>query len=82
MKATLSFDLNDPDDRQSHMRSVKALDMASVLWELSHNTGRKIENAIDNRESNPMTPEEVLELFTDELYSLLAAHNIDIDELY
>jgi len=28
MKATLEFDLNDPDDRMAHFRCVKSLDMA------------------------------------------------------
>jgi hypothetical protein len=31
MKANLEFDLNDPDDKQAHLRCVKALDMALAL---------------------------------------------------
>ena len=36
MKAKLTFDLNDPDDRLEHERCVKSLDIALVLWELTH----------------------------------------------
>ena len=34
-KAILEFDLNDSDDVMAHMRAVKSLDMASVLWEMA-----------------------------------------------
>ena len=31
MKATLSFDLSDPDDRKRHLQCVKSQDMAICL---------------------------------------------------
>ncbi len=37
MKAVLEFDIDDPFDRLSHMAAIKALDMASALFELLHN---------------------------------------------
>jgi len=37
MKATLTFDLDDPNDREVYRRHNKADDMASVLWDLCHN---------------------------------------------
>ena len=37
MKATLRFNLSDPDERMAHLRCIKALDMAIVLWEIRHN---------------------------------------------
>lgn len=33
-KAILKYDLTDVDDRMSHMRAVKSLDMMMVLWDL------------------------------------------------
>jgi len=33
-KAILKFDLTDMDDKMSHMRAVKSLDMMMVLWDL------------------------------------------------
>ncbi len=32
MRATLEFDLDEPTDRQAHMRCTKALDMACALF--------------------------------------------------
>jgi hypothetical protein len=34
MKAILEYDLNDSDDKMSHLRAVKSLDMAICLWEI------------------------------------------------
>ena len=33
MKATLTFNLDDIDDRLAHYRCIKSLDMALALWE-------------------------------------------------
>ena len=37
-KATLEFDLNEPDDVLAHLRAVKSLDLALALWDIVHNT--------------------------------------------
>ena len=34
MIATIRFNLDDPDDRMSHLRCLKSLDMALFLWDL------------------------------------------------
>lgn len=34
MKATLSFDLSEPDDHTRHLQCVKASDMAIALWRI------------------------------------------------
>ena len=41
-KGILEFDLNEPDDIMAHKRAVKASDMASALWDITHNTKKKI----------------------------------------
>jgi len=33
-KAILKYDLTDVDDRMSHMRAIKSLDMMLTLWDL------------------------------------------------
>lgn len=58
MKATLTFNLDDPDDRMAHLRCVKSLDMAIALFEIKNNSGRyaqdveqysnEIQNALGN----------------------------------
>ena len=40
-KATLTFDLNDSDDRMEFERMMKARDMAMLLWELDMNGYRR-----------------------------------------
>ena len=75
MKATLRFNLDDPDQRQAHMRCIKSTSMAMVLWELVHNGHRHLEEKL--------TPEqyqgakEVLTMINDQLQE----HYIFIDEL-
>lgn len=39
-KATLEFDMNDPDDAKAFKRAVKSTDMAIVLFEITHNLRR------------------------------------------
>lgn len=34
MKATLKFNLDDPEDLMAHKRCVKALEMALLLWQI------------------------------------------------
>jgi hypothetical protein len=31
--ATLTYDLNDPEDRMAHYRAIRSLDIALLLWE-------------------------------------------------
>ena len=47
MKAVLEFNLNDPDDYAAHLRAVKSLDMAIVLWEILYNTKKNIQWEIE-----------------------------------
>ena len=37
MRAIFEFDLEDPDDRQAHLRCTKSLNMACALFELAYN---------------------------------------------
>jgi CHASE3 domain sensor protein len=34
MKAKLTFNLNDAEDRKAHLRAVKADDMYNVMWDV------------------------------------------------
>jgi hypothetical protein len=44
MKAILKFDLDDRDDRMAHLRCVKSSDMANVLFEVTHNLKKQLED--------------------------------------
>jgi hypothetical protein len=56
MKATLSFNLDDEQDAQAHMRCVKALDMALAMWTFA---GR-LRDVVDTSEDGKYIDEEVV----------------------
>jgi hypothetical protein len=77
-KATLTFDLNDSDDRMDFERMIKAKDMAMLLWEIDMNGYRKFTKYNDRQEGAYQEGiEEVFEYFR----ALLSHHEIYIEQL-
>jgi len=72
MKATLEFNLDEPEDRMAHLRCIKSTDMAIVLFDIIYNLRKEIEN-IDT--------DEKLNLFYDKLNAIIEEQGINIDEL-
>jgi len=73
MKATLEFNLTDLDEARAHLRCIKALDMACVLWEL-RNIRKEIEWMEEQGElSADRVMDKILEHFDN--------HNVNADEL-
>ena len=81
MKATLSYNLNDPDDRMAHMRAVKSLDMASALFDITRNLRKKIQNRYEDIDNTHNDVFDGIDAVFDEIYNILEDNNIDIDEL-
>lgn len=79
MKAILEFDLNDPDDSMAHLRAVKSLDMALVLWELVHNSKKGMLNRVEFE--NVTDPYEAVSMVYERLYELLEEHGVNINQL-
>ena len=77
-EAILKYDLNDSDDAMAHMRAVKSLDMALALWDITHNTKKRIEWSLESKELNKY---EVLDLVYERIYEILEEHNIKMDDL-
>ena len=77
-EAILKYDLNDSDDAMAHMRAVKSLDMALALWDITHNTKKRIEWSLESKELNKY---EVLDLVYERIYEILDEHNIKMDDL-
>jgi hypothetical protein len=77
-KAKIEFDLNDPDDKVAHLRAVKSLDMAMALWDITHNTKKGLEWALENKDVDKY---EVLEMVFEKIYEILDEHNVNTDEL-
>ena len=78
-KAILEFDLNEPEDVQAHLRATKALDMAGALWDITHNTKKGLEWALEGKDLDKY---EVLDMVFDKIYDILNEHDINTDKLY
>ena len=78
-KAVLEYDLNDADDEMAHLRAVKALDMALVLWELCHNTKKGIHHQIEFQEIKD--PYEAVDKVFEKLYEEMNDRGINLDQL-
>ena len=81
MKATLSYNLNDPDDRMAHLRAVKSMDMASALFDITRNLRKKIQNRCEDIDNTHNDVFDGIDAVFDEIYDILEDNNIDIDEL-
>jgi hypothetical protein len=77
MKAKLEFDLDDFDDRMAHLRCVKSTDMASILFEMTMNTRKKITMGYDGTDEYYRGVDAVF----NKLYELMEEHNINVEEL-
>lgn len=77
-KAKIEYDLNDADDRLSHLRAVKSLDLSLAIWDIVHNTKKSLEWSMEGKE---MDKYDALELVYEKIHEILDEHNIRIDEL-
>jgi len=76
--ATLTFDLDDRDDRIEFERMTKALDMAMALWELQMNGYRKFTKYNDRQEG---AYQEGIEEVFEYIRGLMREHNIEVEQL-
>ena len=79
MKATLTFNLEDPEDRTAHYRCVKSLDMALTLFEILHNTKKGICYTLEGK--NITDPYEAVQMVMDKIWDDAKAQGLNIDEL-
>ena len=77
-KATLEYDLNDSDDAMAHLRAIKSLDMALVLWEMAYNAKKRVHNQI---EFEKLDAYDAVEKVFEKLHEELNDHGINLDEL-
>ena len=75
MKAILEYDLTNPDDRMAHLRAIKSTDMAIILFQMTANAYRKLED--DGESGYNQGIIETLEHLRD----LMEEHSINLDEL-
>lgn len=78
MKAQLTFDLDNYDDKIEHFKCVQASDLCSAVWEFLNNTmGDMKECAV----SNDFDVEDSINLVYRKFWEILEERNIDIDKL-
>jgi len=77
-KATLEYNLSDPEDAMAHLRAVKSLDMAMALWDIVHNTKKGLEWSMEGKEIDKY---DALELVYEKIHEILGDHNIITDDL-
>ena len=80
MKATLEFDLDDLDDKMAHLRCVKSLDMAIVLWEIVTNLEKKVQYEVESFEADSDPSDGVYAAFR-RIRELMNDRGIDVDDL-
>jgi hypothetical protein len=78
MKAILKYDMSDPDDIMAHLRAVKSLDMALLLWELAYNTKKSIQSEIEH---NKLDAYDAVDKVFDKLWHEMNERGINLDEL-
>jgi hypothetical protein len=78
MRAKLKFNLDLPEDRQAHLRCVKATDMAIVIADL-YKVKKMIEDRLDF--GAPDSSYELLDEVFKEINDLVEQQGINIDEL-
>lgn len=77
-KATLKYDLSDPEEFMAHFRAIKSLDMALALWEIMHNTKKNLHGSIGDKDLNP---HDVIDEVYKRIIEILEDHNINTEEL-
>lgn len=78
MKATLEFNLDNPDERMEHMRCVKSTDMAIVLFEIQYNLKKRIEIHL---ERNAFNKYDAMDYIFNEINKELHEAGININEI-
>jgi len=76
VKAILEFNLDDPEDREAHLRAVLSLDMAIAIWDMQNEFSSRLKHST-------LTDEEykVTENLKERFYEILNEKGIDIDKL-
>ena len=70
MKAILKFNLDDPEERENHLRCIKTTDLVCMIWDFDQYLHSEIEHQGKD-----------LQKVGDELSRQMGEYNINLDEL-
>jgi hypothetical protein len=78
MKAQLTFDLNDPDDKIEHLRCVQSYELCAAVYVFIHNTRKRLtEKALDKG----LDVDDAIFMVYEEFAEILGEHNINMNKL-
>lgn len=80
MKAKLIFDLDNPDDVTKHLRAIKSLDLAIVIYDILQ-LRKKLEMRFENTDNTNNDVFDGIQEFSNEISKILEERNINIEEL-
>lgn len=78
MKAKLTYNLDDMDDKVAHLRSVKSLDLTLCLWDLDQELRSKTKYAPDD------ISDDTYKAYDDvrtTLHQLMSKYSLSFDDL-
>jgi hypothetical protein len=78
MKAILEFDLNDPQEQESHLRCVQSTNLALSLWSIIHKKKKYLLRSEFEKEE---TKEELIESMYEDFWDTLNEYGINLDRL-
>jgi molecular chaperone GrpE (heat shock protein) len=84
MQATLTFDLNDIDDKMAHLRCAKATDMAIALWEIRTNLRKRCERMVVENDADVKEIDAIykgMQIVLDQIGDIFNDNDINVDEL-
>lgn len=76
-KATITYNLEDNDDKIAFERSTKAIDLCKILWDMQ----QEFRRLLKYQELTPDVSEQV-EKLSDFFQEKLFENNVDLDTLY
>lgn len=78
MIATLTFNLDDYDDKVEHLRCVQSTELCSAIHEFVYNTIKGLKN---EAEAKDLDAYEAINSVYEKFWDILKEHNLDIDKL-
>jgi hypothetical protein len=81
MKATLEFDLDEPEEYRKFGEVLQARYMTQVLWEMAYNVRKPIERQIetDIDAGQEVSGHEAVDRVFEKFFALMNQYHIDID---
>lgn len=79
MKARLEFNLDDAEDKMSHLRCIKSDSMAIVLFEIIHNLKKTCEHECDLMKNS--SAQDGLDIVFEKIYELIEENGIVVEDI-